>query len=483
MKIITCIIAFLFLLPLTASAQINWSDPRLLFAMEDVDGVLPVIGASGDTCHFAWKNFFWGMSSGYLLYCHTYDGGQTFSDTVNISGDTYQDSAPSMSVTGNSVYVSSSAKNSAGGNNRIVVRHSHDAGMNWSDTTKLDTECYSHEVGAWDDTVYVVWDDEDLINRVSVSVDGGLSYSHKITCGSRNEVQDGCAYEGVGHFVGNKQMTNAHEIIYQRFDIANGTVSPETVISPDDNYHSQHPSIAASNEGILHAAWFDYLNSPFGTTGWIYYRRSLDGGQSWDEYQILSETARGACPDICVWEGNVYLVWMNDWSGGLGGFDLYFRMSEDKGDTWSDVTHIYTNDITAHQPKIAKGNNHIYIAYHSSSWTGDSQIFYIYGEEQQSVVDRIVNPLLSPDNLITAYPNPFNSIIKISIYPNRSFQYLVITNLMGQAIKSFDISSNIFNQFTWNGEDNWGGSVSSGIYFVNLLSENEIYSEKIILIR
>jgi len=79
------------------------------------------------------------------------------------------------------------------------------------------------------------------------------------------------------------------------------------------------------------------------------------------------------------------------------------------------------------------------------------------------------------------YPNPFNpsTTIKFSIH-NDSKIKLMIYNIKGQKIKT--LAENEFSQgshsIIWNGDDNSGESVSSGLYLYKLIINNKIINMK-----
>lgn len=77
--------------------------------------------------------------------------------------------------------------------------------------------------------------------------------------------------------------------------------------------------------------------------------------------------------------------------------------------------------------------------------------------------------------LSNAYPNPFNpeTSIKFSI-PEVSNIKLVVYNLLGQEVKTLysgQINAGGYNA-KWNGSDNFGNHVASGVYFIALESES-----------
>jgi len=80
------------------------------------------------------------------------------------------------------------------------------------------------------------------------------------------------------------------------------------------------------------------------------------------------------------------------------------------------------------------------------------------------------------------YPNPFNPSTTISFSINTENTELVIYNLKGQRIREFSVS-NDQSSIVWNGTDQTGESVSSGIYFYKLRVGTYVHTKKMILMK
>ncbi len=89
-------------------------------------------------------------------------------------------------------------------------------------------------------------------------------------------------------------------------------------------------------------------------------------------------------------------------------------------------------------------------------------------------------------SLSDAYPNPFNpsTNINFDIAKTENIK-LVIYNTLGQKIKTLVDRELIAGSYTstWNGRDDFGNQVSSGIYFYRLESESFITTKKMILMK
>ncbi|MCF7793187.1 MAG: DUF2271 domain-containing protein [Candidatus Cloacimonetes bacterium] len=98
------------------------------------------------------------------------------------------------------------------------------------------------------------------------------------------------------------------------------------------------------------------------------------------------------------------------------------------------------------------------------------------------------NELVSASKLLGNYPNPFNpsTTIYFSVTQTSSFATIEIYNLKGQKVKTFPINSSTdqsINSITWNGTDNLGKPVSSGVYYYVLKSGDRADSRKMLLMK
>ncbi|MBK8944638.1 MAG: T9SS type A sorting domain-containing protein [Ignavibacteriae bacterium] len=97
-------------------------------------------------------------------------------------------------------------------------------------------------------------------------------------------------------------------------------------------------------------------------------------------------------------------------------------------------------------------------------------------DDMTGVDDNIQN---SFDLELSAYPNPFNSMVTLKVtIPETNNYTLIIYNILGQKVKEFDLSS--FSSGThyiqWNGISDENRKVASGLYFAVLhgLNKTEI---------
>jgi len=110
--------------------------------------------------------------------------------------------------------------------------------------------------------------------------------------------------------------------------------------------------------------------------------------------------------------------------------------------------------------------------------------------EFEALTDVVENPSNEENLPATArlrqnYPNPFNPSTTIEFYlPIRTGWRLEIINMKGQVVTEFGgIGGPGCMVLPWNGQDNAGRPVSSGIYFYRLVAGEHCSTKKMLLLR
>jgi protocatechuate 3,4-dioxygenase beta subunit len=110
----------------------------------------------------------------------------------------------------------------------------------------------------------------------------------------------------------------------------------------------------------------------------------------------------------------------------------------------------------------------------------------IQGEDCIRIIDK-GKPRLTVETpnefcLGNNYPNPFNPATTISFnLPNPASWTLNIYNVAGQLVRTFEGYSSGQMSVIWNGKDNSGNEVASGIYFYKLNADNFTATKKMVL--
>jgi hypothetical protein len=127
---------------------------------------------------------------------------------------------------------------------------------------------------------------------------------------------------------------------------------------------------------------------------------------------------------------------------------------------------------------------------------GASEILSVTGAQLVSViaVDRegrdlatTINAKVTPTTfaLHPAYPNPFNPYTNLSFtLPNAVFYSMNIYNVAGQLVKSYEGMGTVgLNVITWDGKDNAGNEVSSGVYFCKFSAGSFSATNKMVMLK
>jgi len=96
------------------------------------------------------------------------------------------------------------------------------------------------------------------------------------------------------------------------------------------------------------------------------------------------------------------------------------------------------------------------------------------------------NRLSSGWQLSNAYPNPFNAQTRFTYtVPERSGIHLSILDVRGRTVRTLVSGTKKEARYTitWDGTDNRGYGVSSGIYFLRLKSSSTAMTRKVMVVR
>ncbi|MCP4705371.1 MAG: T9SS type A sorting domain-containing protein [candidate division Zixibacteria bacterium] len=113
---------------------------------------------------------------------------------------------------------------------------------------------------------------------------------------------------------------------------------------------------------------------------------------------------------------------------------------------------------------------------------------FAIGREKEPTDIDIINDAIVPEEytLNQNYPNPFNpsTTIQFSL-PRLSKVEIEVYNILGQTVRNLVNDEKPAGQYqvTWDGRDNSGKTVSSGIYFYKIKTDNFTSSKKMLLLK
>ncbi len=173
----------------------------------------------------------------------------------------------------------------------------------------------------------------------------------------------------------------------------------------------------------------------------------------------------------------------------------------------TSTIHVYPKDLTLNKPGSIEYDISDYISSEIELWKlvivkigGLESVTLptiIIGETLTASIEELGNyavfmdstlekPLPSKFELKMNYPNPFNPSTTIPIeLPEESFVSVVIYNILGEKVVELSegIKSSGYHNINWDGTNQFGKQVSSGIYFVRVHFGQNIYNQKMMLLK
>lgn len=184
-------------------------------------------------------------------------------------------------------------------------------------------------------------------------------------------------------------------------------------------------------------------------------------------------------------------VWVSITDSSIANFGFPIGMIVDPGPTgeW----HLYSLDITfdstivGFEPFVGFKHDHLDggPTGSGSNWVHLDHVILANGGLVTTIGDKNT---VQPSNIALKqnYPNPFNPTTTITYdLQKNSNVMLKIYNLSGQEVKTLvdENQSAGTKQVIWNGKDNNGAQVASGIYLYKLHVGNVVQAKKMILLK
>jgi len=197
--------------------------------------------------------------------------------------------------------------------------------------------------------------------------------------------------------------------IYYRNSTDNGETWNSVKRISADGVNARGPLLFVNNSNV-HVIWWDQRD---GANGEIYYRRSLDGGITWDNGQgvdidrriTFSPSATGNIA-FAGSGSNLSVIWSDERNGN---FDIYGMISKDNGDTWEDglgtpdVGRRLTADATDSMwNAIAMNGSDIHIVWMDESWPGPAYRVYYLNSTDMGVTWSPIQLLTGPSPLMAS---------------------------------------------------------------------------------
>jgi predicted secreted protein len=171
-------------------------------------------------------------------------------------------------------------------------------------------------------------------------------------------------------------------------------------------------------------------------------------------------------------------------SYGAGGKDVYLIKADSTGNMEWDTTYGGTvNDFGLPVQQTSDGG-FIVAGWTESYGAGEADVYLIKTEQESGIEEEVYTPEIF--HVSYSEPNPFTDRMMVKYeLPKSCNVHINVYNMLGQAVRELlnERKDKGVHTVTWDGSDNSGIKLSSGIYFLKVEAEENKASRKLILIR
>ncbi len=417
------------------------------------------VAASGDTVLVVWDD---DRDGNYeIYYKRSLDGGANWSADTRLTNSTSYSYDPCVAISGLNIHIV--WQNEQGGFYQIYYKHSIDGGISWSTDTSLTNvtaDLWNPSISLSGSDVHVVWEDERQGNSeifYKGSTDGGISWGTdtRLTTDIADSWNPSVSVSGsVVHVVWYDNRDGNWEIYYKRSADGGISWSADTRMTTNSSV-SRYPCVAVSGSNV-HIVWHDDRDGNYEA----YYKRSTDGGLSWEpDTRLTNNTGGSFYPSIAVSGSFLHVVWF-DFSDGV--YEIYYKRSIDNGTSWEADVRLTNDPAYSFYPSVAIAGSAVHVVWQDMR-DGNYEIYY----KRDSTANTIgINEFFAGNTLTQISPNPFSNEIKVSNSLNKSCE-IIIYDITSRKI----VQKKFINEITIN-----TSQLGKGIYLFEVKYNNVILS-------
>lgn len=335
---------------------------------------------------------------------------------------------------------------------------------------------------AFGDTTYLVlWVRNDSLFGQLVGRSGGLVGAEIFISDSTR--MPSVAYDGTNYLIAWVDAIPDTDIsISGQLVSKQGTLVGPNFLIDGSSYPSDNPISICFDGSRYMVAFHEEINNE-----WDLFARFVTTSGTVDERITITNKPGNQEFPFIAFDGINYLITWTDWSTDTYSKGRFFNTSGVPVDT----------EFTIFGPLGDK------IPLYAGSGFGDYQYLVVTTRVDTSTFTDgdVYGAFISPypgieENdsysgpitfeLMENYPNPFNSATSIRyVLPRNSFMRLAIYNIFGQLVRTLEEGEKSAGShtITWNGRDEQGRSVGSGIYFYRLETGNLKSTNKMLLLK
>jgi hypothetical protein len=473
-------LCLLVLLGIWSNSLADWTEPVRI----GIPGgcLYPQILAEGDTLHVVYTNLTRGDK---IIYLRSDDRGDTWSENKILSDTIDTHNAVFVRIARYDQQVIVLWRNIFDQGFRswnIGYALSEDNGETWTEPLYVLSPSWEHilyfSAAANGPVVNIIVSRHigyDLFFYSIRSTDFGESWSEpeEIFMAAMSSMTDQVSYNNMVYYswAGIFDWEDEFEVYFLKSSDAGVNWSENNIISDNDQILSKLPSLCTDQLGSIGLCWWDYKYSPgHWINGDILIRQSFYEGASWGPDDQVTTEHRAEESDVFWTRDTLYIVW-EDWRFSLP--TIYYVCSPDSIHDWSNKQRLEDDPEASRSPVVAASSGKVYVVWADDRCDPDTNacggIYFTRWEGQVGVKEHD-DTILTDDNSLEIYPNPFNSKVIVSLkMDKRGEAEIGIYDVNGRLVKTLFKGGNLekgMHKFSWDATDNSGKRVSSGVYFV-----------------
>jgi len=168
----------------------------------------------------------------------------------------------------------------------------------------------------------------------------------------------------------------------------------------------------------------------------------------------------------------VVISWVLSASGGFDGYNVY--RSEKAEEEFGRINAALVRETSYRDETAAPGNTYLY------------RVGAVKGEKETFSLTMTVTLPPKPLTLYQNYPNPFNPSTAISFYnPVQQLVSVAIYDVSGARVRMLcdRVMAVGKHSIPWNGTNDAGSTVGSGVYYYRLIAGKENLTKKMVVVR
>jgi hypothetical protein len=324
------------------------------------DSEYPTVAAAGSLVVVVWHD---NRDNNPEIYCkRSTDGGATWSTDLRLTNNVAASNFPGVTVSGSTVHVV--WMDFRDNNTEIYYKNSNDAGLTWGPDTRLTNSAAVSQypvIASSGASVHIAWFD---------GRDGNYEIYYKHTS------------DGGANWTSDTRLT---------FNSAD----------------SWFPTISVSGSAV-HIAWYDLRD----VNQEIYYKRSTDDGATWgSDVRLTSNSQNSGHASTAASGTGIHVVYENNQNTNI---QIYYKRSTDGGTTWEAPIRLINTIYSSGRPSVAVSGQVVHSVWYDSR-NGSEEIYYKRNPQGNPLAITNSGSDIPKDLSVSQnYPNPFNPVTMIN---------------------------------------------------------------------